>query len=625
MSNPDAPPKESSLVNPERDRADVAPRESLPADSEVLPTVDPSPDDLFQFNPPLTLLPIKLTHKPLSLLEDIRSSIPTGLESHRVLHYQIAPQFKRGEKNRNGKGTSRDLVVLKLYVPEELEPKLAAWRKDVEQRHPSADLVVHRTGTANAVWNQIRHNFRGQRLITKSDVPIIQSMIKELCGSPPPPVVARRPDLPDRRSLEHIPFIAVDREGTIDREDLLHAEKKSDNHYVLRVAIVDVTDYIRPGDRRDDYAKRVARTTYGRRRAISPIGDELFHGFGSFGLHETRPAWVIETDISIDGSGRVETLQPKIIRALVKNHGNFDPSFAYREHVTHPRAANFIALSEVANILGQYRKSNTSIIRIDGEGPLTKVVAEAMIRAKHQLARFIMEETGLASIYRVHQRPSADTVERLCSELVELQMTITGNDLTSPQTFTNILKELEQKTSHRARSLANQLLDTFLIHSHFSEQPGEHYGLGLPEAYMELKARDYSGLINQYQLDAHDRGVSGLDPAYIAECAKALNDREWALDERYYKLNLFEMIEGHLTESDTITLGLVIKHDRAGCFIEVPGFSHWGVITDGSADSHAVDDIMAVRLEGFNYETKRFEFTVATTEEYIRSNTEKAA
>jgi hypothetical protein len=625
MLNPDAELQKATPATPDREQQSVAPSEPIAPTLTTLPAVTPSPDDLFQSTASLTLPPIKLTPKPLSLLEDIRTSIPTGLESHRILHYQIAPPSKRGESKRNGKGATRDLVVLKLYVPEELEPKLAAWRRDIEQRHPTADLVVHRTSTAYTAWNQIRHKFRSQQLITKSDVPVIQSMIKELCGSPPPRVVAPRPDLPRRISLEHIPFVAIDREGTIDREDLLHAEKRSANHYVLWVAIVDVTDYITPGDRRDDYAKRVARTTYGRRRAISPLGEELFHGFGSFSLNETRPAWVIETEIKIDPSGRVDTVQPKIIRALVRNHGNFDPSFAYREQEGHPRAANFVALSEVANILEQYRKSKTSIVRIDGEGPLTKIVAESMIRAKHHLARFMIEKTGLPSIYRVHQRPSTETANRLCAELAELQMTVTEDDLRSPQTFTNILKELEQKTSHRARSLANQLLDTFLIHSHFSAQPGEHYGLGLPEAYMELKARDYSGLINQYQLDAHDRKCSGLTADYVADCANAMNDREWALDERYYKLNLYEMLEGHLLDADNITFGMVTKRTDTECFIDVPGFSHWGVVRDGTATDRAVDEILAVKLQGFNYDTKRFEFTAVKAEDFTGESSEEAA
>jgi hypothetical protein len=627
---PVAPPLSAADDHPsgeQKHRAsqELAPVAPSPLSPPTPPDIEPSPDDLNQALAPLTLPAIRLKAAPLSLLEDIRSSIPTGLESHRVLHYQIAPEIKKGEPKRSTKGKVRDLVVLKLHVPEELEPKLAKWRKEIEERHPSADVVVHRTVAANIVWNQIRHKFPDRTLVTKQDIPVIQSMITSLCGSPPPPQVTPRPDLAVRERLEHVPFIAIDREGTIDREDLLHAEKRSDNHYVLWVAIVDVTDYIQPGDRRDDYARRVARTTYGRRRAISPIGDALFHGFGSFGLGEARPAWVIETHITIDADRRVEQVVPKIRRAMVKNHGNFDPSFAYREHVAHPRAQNFIALSEIANILEQYRKSRTSIVRIDGEGPLSKIVAETMILTKHHLARFMKDSSDKPCIYRVHQRPQTDTMTRLCSELNELRITVTEKDLTTPSTFTHILKELERKRSHKARSLANQLLDTFLINSHFSALPGEHYGLGLPEAYMELKARDYSGLVNQFQLDAYHRGVAGLDAAFIARCAETLNDREWALDERYYKLNLYEMIEGHLAESDTITLGLVVKRSEEGAFIEVPGFSHWGVITDGSAANHAIDDIMAVRLWGFNYETRRFEFTVATLEEYLRSSSEQAA
>jgi exoribonuclease R len=177
-----------------------------------------------------------------------------------------------------------------------------------------------------------------------------------------------------------------------------------------------------------------------------------------------------------------------------------------------------------------------------------------------------------------------------------------------------ILRSLEEHPSHKARSLSNRILDTFLIHSQYSASPGEHYGLRLPY-YAEWKARDYSGIVNQQQLDAYFRKAALLPFQEVAERATALNDREWSRGERYYKLNALESLEAHLLQVDSTALGVVIQQSAHGWLVEVGGFSKWGVVLGTTTMSAISGDILALRLVGYNQDLRRYEFVLTMMDE----------
>jgi exoribonuclease R len=182
-----------------------------------------------------------------------------------------------------------------------------------------------------------------------------------------------------------------------------------------------------------------------------------------------------------------------------------------------------------------------------------------------------------------------------------------------------ILRSLEEHSSHKARSLSNRILDTFLIHSQYSSVPGEHFGLRLPY-YAEWKARDYSGIVNQQQLDAHFRERAPMSPREIAERATALNDREWNRGERYYKLNALESLEAHLLQVDSTGLGVVVQQSAHGWLVEVGGFSKWGVVLGTAALSAIPGDIVALRLVGYNQDLRRYEFALTTMDDVEKAD-----
>jgi RNB domain len=539
----------------------------------------------------------RIPKKPsYTIIDEIKQTIPAGLELHRAYRYQLPILARKFE-----------LVVLKLYVPAQLEPALATWRRALEELHPMTTVLINRVEVDQNLQNHLRSRFRQTELLTESARPVLEEILSKLFGTQPEAPVSTRLDPPLRENLRDVPFIAIDRPDTIDREDLIHGEKKSDGSFILRVAFIDITDHIRPHSAADRYALRVGSTLYGRNRAISPVGSQLFGGAGTFKLGELRPAWVVESRISPDKDA--QTVSCKIRRAWVKNHSNLDPNEPFDMRSQPDIARTISALAEITRILEHSRTSRSPMIRVEGAGTASRIVAETMIEAKRRLAHYFDRHLKTSAVYRVHKKPSASDIESWCTALHQLKIPAKGADFDSPLSVAGILRSLEEHSSHSARSLSNSILDTLLLRSTYSVKNDGHWGLRL-DAYLEIKPRDAAGLANQLQLDATMRRMDNLSQDEMGRRATILNDKRWARDERNYKLRFLEMLSEKLALVGDLFLGEVARTGEDLSYCHVQGFSKWGIIIQPIKQQLIVGDLVALKLLGFNLKSMRFEFQV---------------
>ena len=532
-----------------------------------------------------------------SVVEEINRSLPPGIELYRSYRYQM-PLMRN----------TFDLVVLKLNLPDHMEGKLTEWRRGIEERYPSTTILIKRVEVDQNLQNNLRSKFRGSELIGPSAIPVLQEMIGTLCGNQPPPAFIPHFPRPTRENLQAVPFIAVDRPTTVDQEDLIYGEKKVDGTLVLRTAFIDITDEIAPGSESDKYALRVGNTVYGRLRAIAPVGANLFGGAASFRVGEPRPAWVIECRIS-PFHERTEFF--KVRRAMVVNHANLDPSRPVDIKQNAEIAKNLSALAEITNILEHRRNRRSSFIRIDGEGAAARIVSETMIHSKRLLAKFLGQHPTAPAIYRVHQKPSARTIDECVQGLNQLKIPAEATDFESPLSFAGILRSLEENPSPSARSLSNKLLDMFLLRTQYSPTNVGHYGLRLSE-YLEIKPRDATGIANQHQLKAIFTGGNPLSVKEVIRRATALNDQRWSRDERMYKLRFLEMLTERLSEVGNTFLAEAARLGNGPSYFQVDTFSKWGFVRDRQAPYLTPGDLVALKLEGFHLPTMRFEFSLTS-------------
>lgn len=548
---------------------------------------------------------------PQQVIEALHRELPVGLELHRAYHYQV-PFSKKSRL---------DVVVLKLYCPPELEQKLSVWRQRMDERFDPVTILVRRVAVDQNILNHLRNRFRETSVLTNTALPILKEMISSICGSRPAPPIVLNARTQCREDLTAIPFVAIDRPGTRDVEDLLHAERKPNGELIWRAAFINATGYVEPGSNLDRYALRVGSTIYGRSTTIPTLGEHLSHDILSFHVGAVRPAWVIEGRLTpkhvTTNSGRtyVEySLQYKVRSGVVINRKNIDPDAPVDTAADSDGVSRSLsALSEVCRILEQRRTSHPALLRIEGESAANKIVAETMIESKRILAQFLGSRHGVPTIYRVHQKPSADVVDSFVRDLGALGIPASATDFEKPGEFAGILRSLESEGSTDAQALLNSLIDTYLLRSMYSTKNDGHFGLRL-DGYLEIKPRDASGLANQFQLSALFDGRQPLAAREMSRRAAVLNEKRWRRDELNYKLRFLEMLQGHLAHVDSKTfLASVVKTKKTTPYLEVEGFSKWGVL-DGVPEGEQLEKgaPVAVKLKGFDLNRMRFRF------EYIR-------
>jgi hypothetical protein len=596
----------------------------------------------------------KKPKKP-NIIEEINKTLPTGFELHRSSRFQL--------------GSKLEIVMLKIHVPQHLEPKLKEWRKGLEDRFPLTSIFIRRVAVDQNLSNHLRSQFREQEIITDAARPQLAHMIDHLCGKPPPPALKTRGIIPFRENFQNIPFVAIDRPEVLNREDLIYGERKQDGSLVLKVAIIDITDYILPGSEQDKYGLRVGNDYYGRSRVISTIGTELSHDKGSFKLGEIRPAWVAEMRISPkDG---VITKSFKLRRAWVKNHANVNPEEAFDVKAQPEIAPIISSLADITRLLEQQRISKSKMIPIDAEGTTNRIVAETMIAANEQISEYIENKLKIPAGYIVNQEPNTEDHQSWLVALSELGIPATMDDFQDPWNTLGILRSLEDHSSALARSLENNILDVSMVRSVVSSRKTKHKGLRL-NGYTRLKPREALGILNQLALDAAFVGLPLVSGDEIDRRLRTINDNRWKRDEKHYKLRFLEMLEeklslvGHLfvaevshvdkkvvfykgesplfvapgvhelpsaevsaeweaylkkaaTQPDSsgplpppLLDGVTARLEHGLLNVQVEGFSKWGIIQDTKGFDLNPGDPVAVTLKGFNLKANRFEFELTT-------------
>src|SRR5690349_11151817 len=132
------------------------------------------------------------------------------------------------------------------------------------------------------------------------------------------PEQLRPEDLKGRRDLRSVPFVTIDGETARDFDDAVHAERQPGGKnagFRLRVAIADVSHYVRHGDPLDLEARERGTSVYFPRRVIPMLPEKLSNGLCSLNPDVDRLAMVCE--MAIDAHGKVARYEfyPAVFRS----------------------------------------------------------------------------------------------------------------------------------------------------------------------------------------------------------------------------------------------------------------------------------------------------------------------
>jgi ribonuclease R len=239
-------------------------------------------------------------------------------------------------------------------------------------------------------------------------------------------------EIAHRRNFRALPIVTIDGETAKDFDDAVLVEERADGGWTLQVHIADVSEYVREGTDLDIEARLRGTSVYFPDRAIPMLPQELSTDICSLRPGEDR--LTLSCLMQLSAEGRIESYEvvEGVIRSAARMtytdvHAILEGDEATRARYTALVPA-FEQMKRLAVLMNQRREERGSIdfdlpepvIEFDAEGNMrgvtkserswaNRLIEEFMLAANECVATWL-EDLGVPSLYRIHEKPEARRV-----------------------------------------------------------------------------------------------------------------------------------------------------------------------------------------------------------------------
>ena len=247
-------------------------------------------------------------------------------------------------------------------------------------------------------------------------------------------------DSPARRDLTDLTTFTIDPVTARDFDDAISAEQTGDDAWRIWVHIADVSAYVRPGSPVDREAYLRATSVYVPGRVEPMLPEALSNDVCSLVPGQERLAVTVEMELR-----GPEVLRAAFYRSTIRSderldYDRVDRIFAGQEEAQAPWAEALAAARACSAALAARRDQEGALAVNSSEPDFTfdprghvaemtmsqpteshALIEHLMIAANQQVAK-LLSERKVPALYRVHERPSADRVQRLADQLASLDV-----------------------------------------------------------------------------------------------------------------------------------------------------------------------------------------------------------
>ena len=239
--------------------------------------------------------------------------------------------------------------------------------------------------------------------------------------------------------LETFPFVTIDGEDAKDFDDAIFCEF-SDNGFHLKVAIADVSFYVKESSALDLEAAKRTTSVYMPKKVVPMLPEKLSNELCSLQPNKRRRCLCIEMDFDKDGYIR----SYKFHRGIIKSVARLTYTEVENQIINGVKNSDYakslkaaIALFNKLFINKGYRgaldftisepfiqtNSNGDIKHIDDRKRLNshKLIEEFMLAANISAADFI-SQYAKEGVYRIHEHPESLKIQRLSQVLKNLSL-----------------------------------------------------------------------------------------------------------------------------------------------------------------------------------------------------------
>ena len=324
-------------------------------------------------------------------------------------------------------------------------------------------------------------------------------------------------DCEGRMDLRALPIFTIDSAETKDIDDAISLTRTSDGGFELGVHIADVSNYVKPGTELDNEAFSRATSVYYADQVVPMLPKALSNGICSLNENELRLAFSCLMRLDKDGGLTDYRFVKSIIRSRVKGvyseinallAGTADTEikakyadvidqlpamkelYGHRARLRKERGCMDIESGEVKLILDENGRCIDVKKRTSGESE--SMIEEFMLLANQCAAHFARVKQ-IPFVYRVHEEPNAEKLERLHTLLQACGINDHfAKDVPTPKELSAILEGV-RGTPYE------QIINTGMLRcmskALYEEKPKGHYGLVLKDyAHFTSPIRRYPDL-----------------------------------------------------------------------------------------------------------------------------------
>ncbi|AWW74769.1 ribonuclease R [Erythrobacter sp. KY5] len=355
-----------------------------------------------------------------------------------------------------------------------------------------------------------------------------------------------------REDLRDLPIVAIDPADARDHDDAIWAEPDGKGGFDAKVAIADVSFYVRPGSALDKEARKRGNSVYFPDRVVPMLPEILSADVCSLREGEDRAAMVCH--FHIDAEGKVGNV--RFSRALVRI-AHVIPYEEAQAAVDEGDPPQFLTnLWGAWQLLAKARAARDPLelelperrVVLNEEGQIAeiavrerldahRVVEDFMIAANVAAAKALEAKTSPV-VYRVHEPPSRDKLIALRDYMATMGKKLALGQVVTPGLFNRMLKDVTDE-SEKAQVMEAVLRSQ--MQAYYGPSNAGHFGLSLGSyAHFTSPIRRYAdllvhrALVDAYKLEQpkppgslpDSTGLSDKDRKSLQEVADAISQTE---------------------------------------------------------------------------------------------------
>ena len=301
-------------------------------------------------------------------------------------------------------------------------------------------------------------------------------------------------DYIDRVDFRDLFTVTIDGRDSKDFDDAISIEKNGEDYY-LYVHIADVANYVKRSTAIDNDAYDRGNSTYLYNIVVPMLPKELSNGICSLNPNSDRLSISLKMTINKKGKVIANDFYQAFInsnyRLVYDDVNDFLDDKNESIYTDEILKEKLLLFDELYKILRAKRDERGAIdfnftesqidvsddgkvlnIEVFERGSGNKMIEEFMLVANETVAT-LFAYMDFPFIYRIHEKPKAEKIEKFKKFLNTMGYNIRGNDL-YPKDFQKILKEVEGEDKEK---IMNLLMLRTMKKARYSKDCKEHFGL----------------------------------------------------------------------------------------------------------------------------------------------------